>query len=431
MSVLVLNFTKLEYLASQLAPSILRIGGSEEDIAVYDVGSYIPVVPRKDGNSTCPGLFCLKMKRWKEIHDFCKKAGCKTAFGLNAMVGKGGLGPNRNPEKKWDSCNAEALLQYTKDNALDDTVYGWELGNELQHDLTAAEEAAEYKILRGIINKIWASTKPADRPKIIGPDMNPDPHWLAQFLPLAHPYVDKVTIHIYEGYGLNPKLAEEIPTEKFLDGAIAQGVPSAKDVSMFPRLQAWVGETAAAWHSGQMNTTNAFVSSFWYLDSLAGLAQQNYTMQCRQTLIGGYYGLLSHEYKPNPDYFTLVLWQKLMGTRVLSTSKPQNGVRVYAQCMKGTSGGVVLVMININTGAHGAATVNTPELGGQRVEFILTADSPRSRVMKLNGKLLQLDHEGKLPNMDGMKKPTTSPFVMPAFSLAYVAYPEANWAVCK
>ncbi|KAK8960941.1 Heparanase-like protein 3 [Platanthera guangdongensis] len=42
---------------------------------------------------------------------------------------------------------------------------------------------------------------------------------------------------------------------------------------------------------------------------------------CRQSLIAENYGLLnSTTFKPNPDYYSALLWHQLMGPKVLSTS---------------------------------------------------------------------------------------------------------------
>jgi len=51
----------------------------------------------------------------------------------------------------------------------------------------------------------------------------------------------------------------------------------AVQLSKAPQAEMWIGEVAAAWHSGRENVTNGFVSSFWYADSLAILARHNHT----------------------------------------------------------------------------------------------------------------------------------------------------------
>ncbi|MCI03131.1 heparanase-like protein 3-like, partial [Trifolium medium] len=55
-----------------------------------------------------------------------------------------------------------------------------------------------------------------------------------------------------------------------------------------------------------------------------------------QSLIGGNYGLLNTtNFHPNPDYYSALLWHRLMGRRVLSTTfSGTNKIRAYAHCAK-------------------------------------------------------------------------------------------------
>lgn len=98
---------------------------------------------------------------------------------------------------------------------------------------------------------------------------------------------------------------------------------------------------------GQNGTTNAFASGFWYLDELGTLATMDHTVMCRQTLSGGNYELLSKgSFEPNPDYWTLVLWKRLMGTSALQVNVTgAQHLRSYGFC--GLDSGVVLVVINL------------------------------------------------------------------------------------
>jgi hypothetical protein len=44
-----------------------------------------------------------------------------------------------------------------------------------------------------------------------------------------------------------------------------------------PDTELWVGEAAAAWHSGAAGVTNRFTSSFWWADALGSLAAANHS----------------------------------------------------------------------------------------------------------------------------------------------------------
>lgn len=59
--------------------------------------------------------------------------------------------------------------------------------------------------------------------------------------------------------------------------------------------------------------------SSWYLDQLGIFAQYGHSAYCRQTLIGGNYGLLQKtgdNVRVNPDFFGAVLFHHLMGDSV-------------------------------------------------------------------------------------------------------------------
>lgn len=122
-----------------------------------------------------------------------------------------------------------------------------------------------------------------------------------------------------------------------------------------------------------------------YLDQLAMAAKYHTEVYCRQTLIGGNYGLLNKTtFVPNPDYYrwnrsTLIwitcyffyfffnfvirymtnmfhwasysalLWHRLMGTGVLSVERRSVGphLRTYAHCSKGKVSSFVFLNIFI------------------------------------------------------------------------------------
>ncbi|KAG5048872.1 hypothetical protein JHK85_009975 [Glycine max] len=71
-----------------------------------------------------------------------------------------------------------------------------------------------------------------------------------------------------------------------------------------PWSSVWVGEAGGAYNSGGNHVSNRFLNSFWYLDQLGIASCYNTKVYCRQTLIGGNYGLLNATtFAPNPDYY--------------------------------------------------------------------------------------------------------------------------------
>jgi hypothetical protein len=73
--------------------------------------------------------------------------------------------------------------------------------------VTLSKLLASYQFLFSVIiylfllltnDKYWPDA--TKRPRIIGPDLNPNTPWLDQFLSVAGPVMDAVTYHLYIGY---------------------------------------------------------------------------------------------------------------------------------------------------------------------------------------------------------------------------------------
>lgn len=106
-------------LAAAFAPAHLRIGGSEGDCIVYEVSGGDCAAYPMEPNTFCynnsegsgfAGAFCLSMQRFDALVDFAVAAGWSVAFGLNAMLGRGG-----NASQPMDTRNVRALLQRVHD----------------------------------------------------------------------------------------------------------------------------------------------------------------------------------------------------------------------------------------------------------------------------------------------------------------------------
>ncbi|XP_065178266.1 uncharacterized protein LOC135808944 [Sycon ciliatum] len=425
-NIMKINDTKTIYLASQLSPGHLRIGGSEGDVMIYDIGEHLP----------CKPGFCLSMDRWQQIVAFSQETDLKLVFGLNCMYGRA------NKSAQWDKRNSDAFLQYTAQHKL--PVYGFEVCNEKQGQVHADVMADSYQDVHEMLVKYWPDV--ATRPKLIGPDENPNAGFLEEFLPLVADVIDAVTVHIYTGYGLDHNLPAQITTGQYLDKYQSTLAPLAKVINdKAPKAEIWIGETAAAWHSGQMNTTNTFLSGFWYLDALGTAANNNVQAFCRQTLIGGYYELLNRTTRdPNPDFYTGLLWNKLMGTKMLhvTSTVSRSSLRLYAACSAAsfqakTPGSVTVAFINIADTAFSASPASlVHRIDGKEnlgtIEYhLIPGDGQmtlRTTQMMLNDKLLELDENNKLPAMDGLVR--SGPVLIAPKSYGFVVVPDANADVC-
>ena len=118
------------------------------------------------------------------------------------------------------------------------------------------------------------------------------------------------------------------------------------------------------------------------------------------TLASSDYGYLKHgTFEPRPNYFAVLLWNRLMGkTCYASGEAVREGAHVYAHSRKDGKPGYVYLVIN-----NSWTESTTVELPGQAEAYILTGNGKvRSRTMLLNGKELVLGENDALPEMNGV-----------------------------
>ncbi|GLJ53793.1 hypothetical protein SUGI_1148050 [Cryptomeria japonica] len=378
----------------------IRLGGSLEDRVIYDVGDLKqPCHPFTKNVSVVFGFIdgCLPISRWDALNLFFRKTRAVVAFGLNALNGRKEISKGVW-EGPWDSTNANDFIQYTVDHGYQ--INAWELGNELSgRRVNATQYAADAINLHGILENIYKDFHV--KPHLVAPDGVFNASWYTEFLQQSGPnIVGVVTHHIYNlGPGVDEHLVEKILDPSYLsqEESIFKSLKTILE-NYGPWSRAWVGEAGGAYNSGHNLVTNAFVSSFWYLDQLGMASTYNTKSYCRQTLIGGNYGLLNTTtYVPNPDYYSALLWHRLMGKRVLSLSS--NGtqyLRPYAHCTKDNEG-ITLLLINLSESARITVGVNftgkrdfVNSVGRSRLEYHLTAKDGNlhSQTMLLNGNAL-------------------------------------------
>ncbi|EDQ88010.1 uncharacterized protein MONBRDRAFT_26729 [Monosiga brevicollis MX1] len=443
-SVLNIDFEnpRLRALARAMAPAYLRIGGSEGDLASYLVNTQAPP-------SDCAAMpeFCLTMPRWRQLIEFCQDTGLRLVFGLNICAGRNNTGalPCQDPNAPWNGTNTFELLQYTAQNNL--TVAGFELGNEKQGVLSPQLAADAFIQTRAWINQLWPNA--TTRPKLVGPDLNPRADWLRAFLTAAGPgTLDAVTYHLYIGYGVSPDLLQQLTAASTFGfiGRVA-GPIQRSQLATASTAELWVGETAAAWHSGQSGTCNAFISGFWYLNQLGMLASTGHKAHCRQALVGGNYALVNqtNNFTPNPDYYTGLLYHRLMGSQYIDVpqQEPQSAdlqadFRSYGACTAGThNGSITIAYVNsfnetVDLLLRIQRLDGLPDnLGNTFSAYFLTSPNLQSLTVDLNGVTLHMLDETTLPNLSGHQQPVGSSITIPALSYGFLVFPDAKAAACS
>ena len=407
---------RLATLAQALAPAFLRIGGSEADKVYYDL-SDAPGPPPEGFESV------LTADQWARTAAFANEAGFEIFFTLNA-----GPGP-RNERGAWTSSQSAALIAHATERG--DPVYAWELGNEINafqviHGLDfrvdGTQYAADVRRARQVLDDRAPGARLAGPSSAFWPEIGEFNPVFGDFMPLGGDALDIVTWHYYPMQSRRCALAVRradalVATDPEV---LAEVDRWASDVEALvtefaPGRPVWLGETGHAQCGGEPGLSETFTAGFWWLDQLGRMAQRGQSVVIRQTLLGSNYGLIDDEtLTPRPDYWTSVLWKRLMGTQVLRvTVAPEDArLRAYAHCAPpptadrpgSTTSRITLLVIN--TSPRGAF-VALPSGIAAVDAFRLTADSSRvseraaSTAVRLNGGRLTVTDEGTLPPLLG------------------------------
>ncbi|EXB65076.1 Heparanase-like protein 2 [Morus notabilis] len=444
-------------------PMRIRIGGSLQDLVVYDVGNE---------NTDCPqfkpdksGMFgfskgCLPNNKWDELNDLFNQTGALVTFGLNALHGKRASQVGILWVGAWDPQNARELMKYTIANGY--KIDSYELGNELcGYGVSAKLDSVQYGkdiiVLKNLVKDLYPDS--STRPKVLGPAGFYEEKWFTTFLETIGPEViDGVTHHIYNlGSGIDPNLINKIQDPFYLDLIARTYENVSRSVQKHaPLAGAWVGEGGGAFNSGGKNIQDRFVGGFWgtdelnpfwkenrYLDQLGMASTLNHKVYCRQAFIGGNYGLLNTTtFVPNPDYYGALLWHRLMGKEVLKTS--HNGspyLRAYSHCSRQQRPGVTLLLINLSNSTFFDVAIAEDsnahrklfESRSQREEYHLTAKDGdiQSDVVLLNGSPLQLTNSSDIiPQMQPVLVDSSSAIRVAPHSFVFVVLKDIKARAC-
>ncbi|KAE8690960.1 Heparanase-like protein 3 [Hibiscus syriacus] len=389
-------------------------------------------------------------------------------FGLNALAGRT-IDSNGEAVGAWNYTNAESFIRYTvKKNY---TIHGWELGNELCGSgvgtrVSADQYAVDTAALQSVVENVYKNVDL--KPLIFAPGGFYDSDWFKEYVNKTIKSVDVVTHHIYNlGPGVDDHLVEKILDPSVLEGESGTFSGLHNIIKSSPTSAiAWVGEAGGAYNSGHNLVTNAFVFSFWYLDQLAMASKYDTKTYCRQSLVGGNYGLLNTtNFEPNPDYYSALLWHRLMGRNVLLTSfTGTEKIRSYTHCAK-QSKGITLLLINLDNSTtvhaklafnstmtlrrkhrsrtshhkhkvHKTTIIKLPKGTDAKItreEYHLTAKygNLQSQTMLLNGNVLSVNSSGIIPALEPLHVISAKPITVAPLSIVFVHMPDVSVPACK
>ena len=220
---------------------------------------------------------------------------------------------------------------------------------------------------------------------------------------------EKLDVFSYHYYnGISDRLESAMPSmhwqpeqasgEAYLAfaGSCARSFAPYRD-KYVPGGQMWVTESGDAGGGGD-TWASTYLDVFRTLNELGDFATVTDGVIFHNTLASSDYGFLQHgTFEPRPNYFAVLLWQRLMGKTVYATGEEiREGAHVFAHSRKDGKDGVVYLIIN------NSAEATAVELPADAVIYSLTGrDGLRSRVMQLNGHDLVLGENDELPCLCG------------------------------
>jgi len=504
----------LQQLTRNLAPAQLRVGGSASDSIWYVPDGAAGAGPSPDPlapnfvaikqagwtySGYIPNVTILSDASWAALCGFASTSGMELLFDLNAV-------DFRTAGGAWDAgANATALLAQTV--AANLRVAAWELGNEpdlwsdhfglsvpgqqLGQDLAALQQlTGKYGLSQRVFGPSFATWNESLTQAYLqgwvgagGGELG----FTVHAYPLGEP-----TYELNNSAGLMPQsphnpsctVANYLNLSRVSDVAAYLANFSAA-VAAYGNASATrlvLEETASSSMGGCVGFSDRFISGFYWLNLLGTVGEAGFQQVNRQDLAGlsftdggsqytlfgppgwtnGSAGLVSAD-SPHPDYWTSLLWKKLMGTAVLNSTAALGGTATngtfvaHVWCtaagvdpppgLEGASGSVTLAFAN--TAGYSLTVAGIGGAGGgvyplsPRREYFLTSSSQGPREMQaalsnysiyLNNVLLAANGDGSLPGEvkypRGRLQMQDKPLELPPYSYGFVVLGQAGAPAC-
>jgi hypothetical protein len=428
--------SRLRKLASALGPAYVRVSGTWANSTFFQPAD--GPVP-----SEAPTGFkgVLTRDQWKGVVEFSKATDAKivTSFAISAGT--------RDANGVWTPDQASQIFDYTK--SLGGSIAAAELFNEPTmpemggapkgYDATAF--ARDVKVFRDFARTADAkmlvlgpgSVGEGANSKILVPGLKITKS--EDMLTATGPAFDAFSYHTYGAVSIRCKsMGADATTTQ--DAALSEDWLSRGDQSeqfyaglrdrYEPGKPMWNTETAQAACGGD-RWASTFLDSFRYLNQLGDLARRGVKVQLHNTLAASDYGLLQeYTFEPRPNYWSALLWRRLMGTTVLDAGKsPSPSLHLYAQCLRNHPGGVALLVINTDTAQAQSLTLPTAS-----ERYTLTAHELTDKQIQLNGVDLKLGDDDSLPELKGSAARSGELQFAPA-SITFLAISKANNPSCR
>jgi Glycosyl hydrolase family 79, N-terminal domain len=413
-----LTNARLRKLASALAPAYLRVSGTWANTTYFADSDNIPSTPPRGFKAI------LTRQQWRGVIDFADAVHARIVTSF--AVGPG----NRDAAGIWRPDQARRFLDFTQ--TAGGSIAAAEFMNEPNlvaiGGLPAGYNAAAYGRDFKLFHSFAKQTVP--EMMILGPGAINEAPEVADLLGASGAGVDALSYHHYGA--LSRRCAGAATPE----AALSEAWLSRTDQTLAfyrtlrdrfePGKPIWLTETAETACGGNPWAAT-FLDTFRYLDQLGRLAKAGVQVVMHNTLAASDYGLLDERtLAPRPNYWGALLWRQLMGTTVLDPGVPvQAGFHVYAHCLRGTAGGVVLLVINTDrNAAYSVKIADTSE------RYTLDAANLQDSTVRLNGTALTPGLEDRIPSMTGIPASAGILTMAPA-TITFLAVPAAANPACE
>jgi glycosyl hydrolase family 79 len=422
-------------LAAALGPAYVRVSGTWANTTYFADSDPVPKTPPKGFDGV------LSRPQWKGVVEFARAVDATIVTSFATSPG------TRGGDGVWTPVEAGKFLAYT--NSVGGTIAAAEFMNEptfaamggAPKGYDAAAYGRDFKVFHAFAKKTVPDML------ILGPGSvgETDGDWgvgygnmpmlkTVDLLKASGPGIDAFSYHHYgagsqrcAGPGMPGTMAEAALSEEWL-------ARTDQTLSFYRKLRdeyepgkpMWVTEVADAACGGNP-WASSFLDTFRYLDQLGRLSRQGVQVVMHNTLDASDYGLLDENtLAPRPNYWGALLWRRLMGTTVLDSGVPiQTGLHVYAHSLRGTPGGVALLVINTDRDA--ARTLRIPT---EARRYTLSASPLQGARVQLNGKELALGAHDEVPDRVGVPVAAGDISFEPA-SITFLALPTAENSACK
>jgi hypothetical protein len=432
-----LSNPRLRKLAAGLAPSYVRVSGTWANSTFFqDSDDPAPATP--------PAGFggVLTRKQWRGVVNFSHAVDAKivTSFAISSGV--------RDANGVWTPVEAKKFLAYTQQ--IGGSIAAAEMFNEpsfasmggAPKGYDAAMYGRDFKVFHPFMKKA------APEMVILGPGSVGESGILTAGLPgvpmlksedmlaASGPGIDAFSYHFYgavskrcasggsSAAGTTPEAALSVEWLSRTDRD--EAYYAALRDRFLPGGAIWNTETGEAACGGDPWASD-FIDSFRYLNQLGALAKRGVQVVTHNTLAASDYALVDETtLLPRPNYWSALLWRKMMGTTVLDAgASPSPNLHLYAHCLRHQPGGVALLAINADRTA--SQELDVPSASER---FTLTAKELMDNKVELNGSELKLARNGDLPQLTGKPQSAGHVVFAPA-SITFLAIANAGNAACR